>query len=622
MSTPVDEERQPLNPRGSRSQVRYISIPLARNPDLEAVDGDTSGYAVQDSSFTNHEPQPMGRRQSILDQPIGSFRGVNSLSRFATSLRRANSFRNIEVKPEVERTYFNDDYDELFDPSTLAPAPHGRSLSIALQSANAALQVPGKPSIPNIDAQSTHSISQQELEDFRSIRTTSFSMDNNGILRPTLSMNEMLTGSTPFDTNDVDSMVIKQVEGKDGTVVTLLAGQSTAPQTIFNSINVLIGIGLLALPLGMKYAGWIPGLIMLSIFAFGTFCTAELLSRCLDTDPTLISYADLGYAAFGSRGRAFISALFTVDLLSCGVSLVILFGDSLNALFPQYSVTFFKIVCFFVVTPPVFIPLSILSNISLLGILSTTGTVLVIFICGLFKRDAPGSLIEPMPTHLWPTDFKSLCLSIGLLSASWGGHAVFPNLKSDMRHPQKFKKCLKTTYQITSVTDIGTAVIGFLMFGDLVKDEITKNVLLSDGYSNTVHVLISALMTVIPIAKTPLNARPIVSVLDIMFGIHEAEKEYTGKKLKFAQFGQFFNRIFVNFMFVLIAIIFPQFDRIIAFMGAGLCFAICFILPCLFYLRICGEANIVKPWERLACKATIVVSVVLSVLGVSAAMFS
>lgn len=182
-----------------------------------------------------------------------------------------------------------------------------------------------------------------------------------------------------------------------------------------------------------------------------------------------------------------------------------------------------------------------------------------------------------MRTHLWPTDFKSLCLSIGLLSASWGGHAVFPNLKSDMRHPQKFKKCLKTTYQITSVTDIGTAVIGFLMFGDLVKDEITKNVLLSDGYSNTVHVLISALMTVIPIAKTPLNARPIVSVLDIMFGIHEAEKEYTGKKLKFAQFGQFFNRIFVNFMFVLIAIIFPQFDRIIAFMGAGLCFAICFI---------------------------------------------
>ncbi|KAL3235778.1 Avt1p [Nakaseomyces bracarensis] len=606
----LDEERQPLNPRGSRSQVRYISIPLARTNDDDEV------------TETVQNPQSIPRRQSILDQPIGSFRGVNSLSRFATSLRRANSFRNIDVRPEVERTYFNDDFDETFDPSTLAPAANGRRLSVALQGAASAMNLSGRPSIPNFDNRSTHSISIQDVDDFRSIRTSSFSMDNNGILRPTISMSEMITGNAPIDTADVDSLVIKQVEGKDGTVVTLLAGQSTGPQTVFNSINVLIGIGLLALPLGMKYAGWIPGLLMLSLFALGTFCTAELLSRCLDTDPTLISYADLGYAAFGSRGRALISALFTVDLLSCGVSLVILFGDSLNALFPQYSVTFFKILCFFVVTPPVFVPLSILSNVSLLGILSTTGTVFIIFLCGLFKTESPGSLIETMPTHLWPKDFMSFCLSIGLLSACWGGHAVFPNLKSDMRHPQKFKNCLKTTYKITSVTDIGTAVIGFLKFGDLVKDEITKNVLLSGGYPGYIYGLISGLMTIIPIAKTPLNARPIVSVLDIMLGIENAEKSFTGHKLKLAQFGQFFNRIFVNLMFVLIAIVFPQFDRIIAFMGAGLCFAICFILPCLFYLRICGEANIVKPWERVACVTTIIVSIVLSVMGVTAAILS
>lgn len=152
---------------------------------------------------------------------------------------------------------------------------------------------------------------------------------------------------------------------------------------------------------------------MLTIFALGTFCTAELLSRCLDTDPTLISYADLGYAAFGSKGRALISALFTLDLLGSGVSLVILFGDSLNALFPQYSTTFFKIVSFFVITPPVFIPLSVLSNISLFGILSTTGTVLVICCCGLYKASSPGSLVNPMETNMWPLDLRHLCLSIG-----------------------------------------------------------------------------------------------------------------------------------------------------------------------------------------------------------------
>ena len=43
-------------------------------------------------------------------------------------------------------------------------------------------------------------------------------------------------------------------------MVTVLAGQSTAPQTIFNSVNVLIGVGLLALPVGLMKAGWVYGI--------------------------------------------------------------------------------------------------------------------------------------------------------------------------------------------------------------------------------------------------------------------------------------------------------------------------------------------------------------------------
>ncbi|CAI5028774.1 CPS_HP_G0100240.mRNA.1.CDS.1 [Saccharomyces cerevisiae] len=600
-------EQEPLSPNGrKRSEVHYISIPLNRG---SAFSPDDSVSQFQSDGF-------MTRRQSILDHPVGSFKGVNSLSRFATSLRRANSFRNIELNADNERSFFKESNDETYDPDTLAPALDGRRLSVTLNTA-------GRPRITNLannDRVSTASMAIHD-DDYGSIQNSTIG-DSGSILRPTASLTEMMSGGAGrrFTNNDMDSIVVKRVEGVDGKVVTLLAGQSTAPQTIFNSINVLIGIGLLALPLGLKYAGWVIGLTMLVIFALATFCTAELLSRCLDTDPTLISYADLGYAAFGTKGRALISALFTLDLLGSGVSLVILFGDSLNALFPQYSTTFFKIVSFFIVTPPVFIPLSVLSNISLLGILSTTGTVLVICCCGLYKSSSPGSLVNPMETSMWPIDLKHLCLSIGLLSACWGGHAVFPNLKTDMRHPDKFKDCLKTTYKITSVTDIGTAVIGFLMFGNLVKDEITKNVLLTEGYPKFVYGLISALMTIIPIAKTPLNARPIVSVLDVLMNVQHIDEAASAIKRRAAKGLQVFNRIFINVVFVLIAINFPEFDKIIAFLGAGLCFTICLILPCWFYLRLCKTT--IKPWERVACHVTICISVVLSTLGVGAAIIS
>lgn len=599
---PDQSEHQPLQEGNTElPHVHYISIPINRTPEYgtEDLSAPTGGFTT--------------RRQSILDQPIGSFRGVNSLSRFATSLRRANSFRHIDVRPELQRSYFEDAADELYDPDTMAPAHGGRKLSIAL---NRAGNVSVRPSISNLDGR-RFSGAIQDADDYGSIGN-----DSNSVFHPAASISESVGGLSLADIAppDAESIMVKRIEGKDGAVVTILAGQSTAPQTVFNSINVLIGIGLFALPLGLKYAGWVFGIILLLLLACGTFCTAELLSRCLDTDPTMMSYADLGYAAFGRKGRALISCLFTLDLLGSGVSLIILFGDSLNALFPSHSSNFFKVLGFFAVTPAIFIPLSILSNISFLGIMCTMGTVILIIVCGLLKQESPGSLLQPMQTHLWPENLMGFCLSIGLLSACWGGHAVFPNLKSDMRHPEKFKDCLKTTYKITSVADIGTAIVGFLMFGNLVHDEITKNVLLTAGYPNFVYGTVSALMAVIPIAKTPLNARPIVSVLDTLMGIEGVDTKFQGRMYYFAKFQRVFNRILINFLFVAIAIVFPKFDKLIAFLGAGLCFAICLILPCLFYIRICKAT--IKPWEKKLCYLTIVVSACLATLGIIAAFMA
>lgn len=596
-------EQQPLQ-GGSSDQphVHYISIPIHRTPEFGTED-----LSAPAGGFTT-------RRQSILDQPIGSFRGVNSLSRFATSLRRANSFRHIDVHPELQRSYFEDAADELYDPDTMAPAHGGRKLSIAL---NRAGEVSVRPSISYLNGR-RWSGAVQDADDYGSI-----ALDSNSVFRPDGASAVSIGGGpslADIAPPDAESFMVKQIEGKDGAVVTVLAGQSTAPQTIFNSINVLIGIGLFALPLGLKYAGWVFGLLLLLVLACGTFCTAELLSRCLDTDPTMMSYADLGYAAYGRRGRALISCLFTLDLLGSGVSLIILFGDSLNALFPSHSSNFFKVLSFFAVTPAIFIPLNILSNISFLGIMSTIGTVSLIIVCGLLKNESPGSLLQPMETHLWPENMMGFCLSIGLLSACWGGHAVFPNLKTDMRHPEKFKDCLKTTYKITSMADIGTAVVGFLMFGNLVHDEITKNLLLTAGYPNFVYGTVSALMAVIPIAKTPLNARPIVSVLDTLMGIEGAEAKFEGRQFYFAKFQRIFNRILINVLFVTIAIVFPKFDKLIAFLGAGLCFAICLILPCLFYIKICKAT--IKPWEKRICHLVIFLSACLATLGIGAAFLA
>lgn len=72
-------------------------------------------------------------------------------------------------------------------------------------------------------------------------------------------------------------------------------------------------------------------------------------------------------------------------------------------------------------------------------------------------------------------------------------------------------------------------------------------------------------------------------------------------------------RVFVIVIIVAIAIIFPDFDSIMAFMGSSLCFTICVILPVSFYLKLFGRNISLR--ERILDWALIISCSVMAVVG-------
>lgn len=174
-----------------------------------------------------------------------------------------------------------------------------------------------------------------------------------------------------------EPLLVKRVEREDGKVVNVVVGQSTLPQTIFNSVNVLIGVGLLSLPLGIKYAGWLIGMVFLFLSAIVTSYTAGLLAKCLDVDNSLITFADLAFVSFGARARVATSILFTLELVAACVALMVLFADSLDALIPGLGIVEWKLLCGIVLIPLSFVPLRMLSISSVVGILSCFGSMSV-----------------------------------------------------------------------------------------------------------------------------------------------------------------------------------------------------------------------------------------------------
>ncbi|GEQ69075.1 hypothetical protein JCM33374_g2746 [Metschnikowia sp. JCM 33374] len=576
---------------------------------------------IEDEPYDESSHLISGRRYSILDQDIGSFRGPNTLQNFASSFTRAQSFaaHKLDADLHKKRSFFASSThdvpdDELFDPDLMVASPNGERLSSLLNDFNSV-----RSGGPQSYSQFNEVFYQDDIQSFLHSKSRRGSNATNGIPIPTTRMYPSKSFSSARSAishvSTASHFGLKRVEDSEGNVVTVIAGQSTAPQTILNSVNALIGVGLLALPVGLLKGGWVLGVPVLVLCCLITCWTATLLSRSLDTDPTMMTYADLGFASYGKTAKLLISLIFSVDLLGSGVSLVLLFSDSLYALMGDdvhWTKTKFKLIAFIVLTPFTFMPLPILSIFSLFGIMATISITILVFSCGLLKSTSPGSLIQAMPTNLWPNSTVEFFIALGILMAPFGGHAIFPNLRSDMRHPQKFTKTLFTTYTITLITDCSMAVIGFLMFGVLCNNEVTSILLQTAGYPWWIYPLISGLICIVPLAKTPLNAKPIISTLDGLFGLDYAEEGDGPAKQFFKNSCRFLVRVGVNALFVIFAILFPEFDKIIGILGSSICFIVCIILPCQFYLKLCKSQ--ISAFERLYIRVIVVASVGLAIM--------
>ncbi|KAJ8443207.1 hypothetical protein Cgig2_017200 [Carnegiea gigantea] len=190
-------------------------------------------------------------------------------------------------------------------------------------------------------------------------------------------------------------------------------------QTVFNGVNVMAGVGLLSTPSTIKEAGW-SGLVFL--FLFGVVCcyTASLMRYCFESRPGIITYPDIGEAAFGKYGRLLIS-------VSCFVSGALLCG--------------------------VIASLSIVLCVLYLGTVEGLG----------FHHS--GKFVK----------WGGIPYAIGVYGFCYSGHSVFPNIYQSMADKTKFTPALMASFVLCVVIYGCVAVMGYLIFGQSTMSQITLN---------------------------------------------------------------------------------------------------------------------------------------------------
>ncbi|KAL8160945.1 hypothetical protein V2J09_012434 [Rumex salicifolius] len=379
-----------------------------------------------------------------------------------------------------------------------------------------------------------------------------------------------------------------------------VAADSSFFKTCFNGLNALSGVGILSIPYALSSGGWLS-LGFLFLIASISFYAGLLIKRCMEIDPNIRTYPDIGEHAFGQFGRTLASTFMCMELYLVVTGFLILEGDNLHKLFPQFSINInqitiggkegFIIILALIILPSVWLDsMSILSYVSASGVLASSIILGSIMWSGAF--DGIGFHERGEVINL-----KGIPIATSLYAFCYCAHPVFPTLYTSMRKKHHFSQVLFICFFWSTITYASMAIIGYLMFGSNVQSQITLN--LSTLKLSSKVAIYTTLVN--PMSKFALMISPVVSAIESCFP--RMRKKRTFRLLI---------RTTLVLSNVVVALTVPFFAYLMSLVGAFLSITASITLPCLCYLKIdsgCGKS------ERVVIVGVVFFSVVIVVFG-------
>lgn len=370
---------------------------------------------------------------------------------------------------------------------------------------------------------------------------------------------------------------------------------SSVGKTFGNILISIVGAGVLGLPYTFMKTGWLSGLIVLILVACVAYYGMMLLvwsKRALKRQGLhkIDSFGDLGFAVYGSTGKAMVDLMVVLAMAGVCVGYLIFIGNTLSYMFTG--------------SKPQPQPKSHESSLNPHGIYLSTSMVVtrkVGFIWAIFPLEIVMSGIRTL-THLAPfsifadivdisamltvvvqdvlsilstsgpdvqafTGFSAIPYGVGVAIYAFEGVSMILPLELAMEKKNRFGGVLGIAFVFIAIIYGGFGAFGYIAFGSATRDIVTLNL-----GKNWITDFVQIGLCLNLFFTFPLMMNPVYEVLEGRFSRGEFS---------------FILRSVTIFSITIVSILVPSFADFLSLIGSSIGCILGFIFPALFHLHAC-----------------------------------
>jgi proton-coupled amino acid transporter len=349
------------------------------------------------------------------------------------------------------------------------------------------------------------------------------------------------------------------------------AGNTTTTGAVMLLLKSFVGTGILFLPRAFLNGGMLfSSMVLLGVSILSYYAFILLVNTRMKIDG---SFGDIGGILYGKHMRRIILGSIVLSQLGFVSAYIVFVSQNLQAFVLAVSkcVTFIDIKYMVLLQLVIFLPLSLIRDISKLGFTALIADVFILLgLLYIYYYDVTTLVNQGGISDVIPFNPTTWSMFIGTAIFTYEGIGLIIPIQESMKQPHRFPGVLAGVMVVITFIFLSAGALSYAAYGSATKTVILLNLPQDDKFVNVVQFLYSLAI----LLSTPLQLFPAIRIM---------ENELFTRSGKYNPYIKWKKNGFRFFLVMICAIVAwggaDDLDKFVSLVGSFACVPLIYVYP-------------------------------------------